>query len=211
MKPRKDISGQVFGLLTAIRYVGNCRWEFLCECGNVSVKDAREVRRGRGKSCPECLNERKTRHGLRESGEYRSWAGMIQRCYTPTTTGYENYGGRGISVCGRWRGTVVGKLRRGGFENFIADMGKSNGMSIDRIDSNGNYEPGNCRWATRHQQSRNRRYRTDADHPYPGVKRARSGRWRASIGVNSKKVYIGTFATKEEAIKNRIDAENKYW
>ena len=79
---------------------------------------------------------------------YRIWRGMISRCTLPDTTYYSYYGGRGISVCERW-------LK---FENFLADMGDpSSDLSIDRIDSSGNYEPANCRWATKREQTRNKR------------------------------------------------------
>lgn len=87
-------------------------------------------------------------HGMRNSRVYAIWTGMISRCRIPSATSYENYGGRGIKVCDRW-------LR---FEDFLADMGEpALGQSIERNDGDGNYEPSNCRWATRVEQNRNQR------------------------------------------------------
>jgi hypothetical protein len=85
---------------------------------------------------------------------YRSWGNMIKRCEQPKATGYKYWGGRGIKVCERWRNS---------FQNFLDDMGeRPEGLSLDRIDSNGNYEPGNCRWATISQQNSNKRHRITA-------------------------------------------------
>ena len=91
-----------------------------------------------------------TKHGLSKAPEYRSWARMIHRCYFPQDNKFKYYGDRGVTVCERWRDS---------FEDFLADMGKKPSLkhTIDREDTNGNYEPGNCKWATYSQQNKNRR------------------------------------------------------
>lgn len=94
------------------------------------------------------LSAASTKHGMHRSVEYQAWLGMRQRCSNPNDARYADYGGRGITVCARW--SV--------FANFFSDMGeRSDGLSLDRIDNEGNYEPGNCRWATRSEQQLNKR------------------------------------------------------
>lgn len=112
------------------------------------------------------------------SSEYRTWGGMVQRCTNPNNSRYSSYGGRGITVCDRWRT----------FENFLEDMGRrpSPDHSIDRIDNDGSYEPGNVRWATKSQQQINRRAR--APH---------SAETRAKISAANKAAWErGAFANR---------------
>jgi len=128
---------------------------------------------------------------------------MRQRCENPNFTAYKDYGGRGITVCPRWQ------PQNRGFQNFLEDMGdRPNGMTLDRIDNDGNYEPSNCRWATMTEQSHNRRMTSANTSGVTGVSWHKSaGKWEASITINYKKIYLGTFDTKEEAIKARQERE----
>ena len=121
-----------------------------CECGVIKEVDLASVRSGQSRSCGTCrrsMNSRK--HGGWKSSEYTIWAGIRQRCLNPKGTAFHNYGGRGIRVCERW----------GHFENFLADIGPrpSKTHSIERRDNDGDYEPGNCYWATPAEQQRNKR------------------------------------------------------
>lgn len=155
----RDVSGQKFGLLTAIRIVGADKfkrklWLCQCDCGGTSVVMIGQL--GITQSCG-CLR-RKTKHGMWDTRVYRIWSKMLSRCRDANNTNFRNYGGRGISVCERWYD----------FESFYSDMGDPpHRGSIDRIDSNGNYEPGNCRWSNFHDQSRNKR--TTVNLTYRGV------------------------------------------
>jgi hypothetical protein len=130
---------------------GNAKWLCSCDCGNKKVVLGQSLRSGMTQSCG-CLNreinaKRSTTHGMAHTSDYKSWHAMIQRCTNPNNHKWQRYGGRGISICNRWMS----------FENFVDDMGhRPKGMTIDRIDNDGNYEPANCRWATQAQQSINK-------------------------------------------------------
>lgn len=144
-----DITGQKFGRLVAIQRVrvnkhGKSIWQFQCDCGKLHEATSGDVRFSRTKSCG-CLHDRQ--NFLSRTPEYSSWANMMLRCYQETSRTFSHYGGRGITVCERWHD----------FKNFYSDMGKRpDNTTLDRIDSSGNYEPSNCRWANSFQQSRNR-------------------------------------------------------
>jgi hypothetical protein len=151
----QDLSGRRFGKLTVLRRSenrstdGRLQWVCQCDCGKVTEVRDKQLRkkRGRTNSCG-CLRDR-TVHGLAGDPTYNSWKSMIARCHNERATDFEDYGGRGISVCERWRESVL---------NFLEDMGpRLPGTTLDRKDPGGNYEPGNCRWATDEAQSRNKR------------------------------------------------------
>lgn len=166
----RDWSGQQFGRLTAIRNNGlrdGCRmWIFKCECGTEKSMPLYPVLKGVVLSCGCYHRERIRTHGhagKHPSRTWRTWDGMIARCYRPISISYPNYGGRGITVCERWKK----------FENFLEDMGvRPSGKSLDRIDSNGPYEPNNCRWMSAYEQAQNRR--TTTYITYCGVRCATS-------------------------------------
>ncbi|MBY2986433.1 hypothetical protein [Rhizobium leguminosarum] len=158
---KMDLCGKQFGRLKAIEpssRIQNGRrrtyWKCECSCGETVFPVRDSLIRGDVISCgcfqKEVARERRTSHGKSSSSEYKSWAGMLDRCRNPENKAYRNYGGRGITVCARWANS---------FQTFLEDMGTKPGpeYSIDREENDGNYEPGNCRWATDETQARNRR------------------------------------------------------
>lgn len=158
-RPAPDLCGKVFARLTVLYRHGtganrSAMWKCRCACGNEAVVQASLLRGGKVKSCG-CLRvEIKQTHGNAKHGrysrEYVAWASMKDRCHNRSRRAWKHYGGRGISVCERWDKS---------FENFLADMGlsPSEKHSLDRINNEGNYEPDNCRWATKQEQCGNTR------------------------------------------------------
>lgn len=150
-----DLTGQRFGRLTVIERdtsrTDRVYWWCRCDCGNITSVVARDLRNGKTKSCGRHSKGHLT-HGLSHTKIYQKWIGMRMRCFNPNCERYPNYGGRGITVCDEWRNNFqafydyVSKL-----EHFGED-----GYTLDRINNDGNYEPGNVRWATDEQQRRNR-------------------------------------------------------
>lgn len=143
-------AGKRYGRLLVLKYVSshwNSKWLCQCDCGKRCVVPGCDLRTGSTRSCG-CLRHR-TKHGAVNTPAYKSWSNMIQRCTNTGLETYPYYGGRGISVCERWKRS---------FAAFLADMGQPGpGLTLDRINCDGNYDSTNCRWATRKEQSRNTR------------------------------------------------------
>ena len=158
-----DLVGQRFGKRVVLERCGSSKfgplWRVKCDCGQIDLIDGGNIRNGHADQCHKCANKiliqkgrvAATKHGMTSSRTWTSWHAMTTRCRCSTVKDYPRYGGRGITVCDRWSGDR-------GFVNFLADMGeRPENTSLDRKAVNGNYEPANCRWATRRQQDTNRR------------------------------------------------------
>ncbi len=180
-----DLTGQRYGSLVVLFRVENdrfkrARWLCRCDCGKEIIVGSNNLRTGQVASCgcarASTLRKKLTTHGMTGCALYEIWKGIRQRCTNPHSSSFKNYGARGISICSEWNN----------FENFY-NWGMSNGykegLSIDRIDVNGDYEPENCRWANKIQQANNTRRTTFIE--YNGETHA-TAEWARKLGLSRK-------------------------
>lgn len=206
MPNAKDITGQRFGRLVALKRVendkdGNAMWQCRCDCGNFCTVMGSSMRKGNSKSCgclqKEAVSRNNFKHGSANrkdrSAIYRSWNAMKQRCNNPNCGEYMHYGGRGISYCKEWED----------FSNFMQwalKNGWKSGLTIDRIDNDKGYYPDNCRWITRAEQNRNQ---SRTHIIMDGDKRLTASQVGKMIGVSS---HTMAKWCREENIKTLSDA-----
>jgi len=209
-----DLTGKTFGRWVVISHAGSREkpsgqkysvWNCLCICGKTAVCTGSNLKRGASVSCG-CYrsdNPNNVIHGFSSHPLFGTYNSMVTRCTKEKSKAYPYYGGRGIRVCDRWLES---------FENFLEDMGErpTDSHSIDRIDNDGNYEPSNCRWATKAEQAFNQRKRVTNTSGRTGVYFSR-GKWVAEIMVEGKSTYLGSFNNKDEAVKAREDIEEKFY
>lgn len=174
---------RVNSLTTAmpVRHLNKTLWQCICDCGRIVIVAPSALLAGKRQSCgctkSKRQSERNTIHGKSKSPVFNSWRGMVDRCTNKNTSHFSHYGGRGISVCDRWRS----------FSNFYADMGdRPDGMTLDRIDVNGNYEPCNCRWASKVVQATNQR--TNVLLSRGGVTKPVSV-WASELNIRATTIY----------------------
>lgn len=173
------------------------RWKCKCDCGNITIVRHGDLRNGSTVSCG-CYNYEKESavktHGYSRTKLGNVFEGMKQRCNNPKNKNYEKYGGRGIKICTEW----LNDPKK--FFDWAIKNGYKEGLSIDRIDVNGNYEPDNCRWADNETQCLNQRLRKDNKTGYKGIYYS-EGVYRVQIRRNKKRYCFGSYKTLPEAVK----------
>jgi len=148
-----DLTSERFGCLTVLHVDPRKKrryWVCKCDCGNTVSRIEGHLKKGAVACCRTCPHHGKNKHGKIDTKEYRAWVDMKQRCHNPNNPRFKDYGARGIAVCERWADSFV---------NFISDVGyaPNKKYSLDRVDNDGNYEPGNVKWSSPVEQQNNQR------------------------------------------------------
>lgn len=184
--------GDRFGRLTIVEEVhyvlpsGATPRRFLCkcDCGNLKEVFLSHLRRGNIRSCgcvaKETASNNSKKHGLFGTRIYKAWDSMKRRCYAKNASQYDHYGERGIIVCDEWKNDFMS------FYQWAIANGYKDNLTLDRIDVNGNYEPQNCRWVTRKEQSNNKRNTVYLE--YNGIKHS-IGEWSSITGISTSTLY----------------------
>jgi len=190
-----DLTGKRFERLTVLSFAGRNEknlivWNCLCDCGKTTLatsaklrsKISRQSKRSCGCLASDITRERSVTHGGHNGLTYKSWRAMKDRCLRESSPAFDRYGERGITICDRWLNS---------FEAFREDMGErpSLDFSLDRIDNNGNYEPGNCRWATRTEQASNRRKKKPTLLIEFDGKTLSIEQWAELLGISVQTIY----------------------
>jgi hypothetical protein len=180
----EDLSGRKFGSLKVVCKAapdksGNSRWACKCDCGNITLTRRFPLLSGKTISCGCKLREKKIKHGGYKTRLYSIWGGMKDRCYREKNIAYKRYGGRGITVCDEWKNDFAA------FRDWALSHGYGDTLTIDRIDSDGNYEPNNCRWATYLEQENNSSNCTFIEY---GGKRMSLADWAREVGLSYETV-----------------------
>lgn len=210
-----DLIGRRFGELTVVAKLPKEEWrkdthtlyECVCSCGKHVVKSSNNLKRS--KTCG-CLNRRKYGKDIRTRHFrlYQIWLGMHGRCNSKKHGSYRNYGARGISVCREW--DDFSTFMEWAYSNGYTDEATRKECTLDRINPDGNYEPGNCRWTNSGVQGLNKR-KMDNKSGARGVWLTKSGKYHAVISVNNKRHCLGTYDDLEDAVRARHEAEMKYF
>lgn len=214
-----DLLGQKFGRLKVIEKMpskdSRSMWRCICDCGNEKVVSGRNLKKGLTRSCG-CLQREIFAKNTNNPPTHKStgtrlhneWRAMKARCYIKSCSNYEHYGANGIRVCSEWKNDFDA------FKKWALANGYKDELTIDRIDVEKDYSPDNCRWITHQQNCWNRDLtprKTNTSGCSGVYLRKDSNKWRASITVSGKKINLGSFSNKEDAIKARKEAEKIYW
>jgi len=200
-----NLIGKIFERLTVVAEAGsnkhrNLLWKCECSCGETVIVLGSNLKRGHTQSCGCLQRERSTSHGLRSHSLYTVWVDMKRRCFNTRCKHYSNYGGRGITIYDGWITS---------FENFYNDVLESyeEGLHLDRIDNDGNYEPNNVRWVTQQQNNCNKGSNKGVSSKYKGVSWDKGRKkWMAKITKDKKSYYLGYFTDEVNAAKTYNEA-----